>query len=374
MALLEGLDERGGGGRAADEDRAQGAGVVAARVRVELGQHGRPEGRHAAGDGHAFGVGVLEKGWGVEPRGGEHCLAPSSVAVYGRPHAMAWNMGTTGITTSASRKPSAPPSAEHSARGTIARCGRGRLSGARSCRSCSPGTRPRAPRCRGRASSRRRRRAVPRRRSCCPSARPRRSRARRASRRTRSRRPGRPGSTRGPRLPLALFRVGRRDRIAFNRYSRAGASRPLASPRRDRRCASRRAALACPRKSGGGPGAAARAVAGRPVTGHILAIDRSGAAIAKARAATADQIASGRMSVRHVAVEDFVLQADEEPTTSCSPFESGPLTVVTRMPASRLCSASPWRRALTPGCSSTVATRSVSYRSRSPRAGRYRVS
>ena len=64
---------------------------------------------------------------------------------------------------------------------------------------------------------------------------------------------------------------------------------------------------------GCGPGAAARAVAARLVTGHILAIDRSASAIAQARAAAADQIAAGRMSVRHVAIEDFVQQADEEP-------------------------------------------------------------
>jgi hypothetical protein len=45
----------------------------------------------------------------------------------------------------------------------------------------------------------------------------------------------------------------------------------------------------------------------------VLAIDRSAAAIAQARAAAADQIASGRMDVRQVAAEDFALQADEPP-------------------------------------------------------------
>jgi SAM-dependent methyltransferase len=64
---------------------------------------------------------------------------------------------------------------------------------------------------------------------------------------------------------------------------------------------------------GCGPGAAARALAARLVTGHILAIDRSASAIAQARVAAAEQIASGRMSVRCVAIEDFVLEADEEP-------------------------------------------------------------
>jgi cyclopropane fatty-acyl-phospholipid synthase-like methyltransferase len=64
---------------------------------------------------------------------------------------------------------------------------------------------------------------------------------------------------------------------------------------------------------GCGPGAAARAVASRLVTGHILAIDRSATAIVQAEAAAAGEIAAGRMSVRRVAAEDFVLRADEEP-------------------------------------------------------------
>ena len=64
---------------------------------------------------------------------------------------------------------------------------------------------------------------------------------------------------------------------------------------------------------GCGPGAAARAVAARLVTGHILGIDRSGSAIAQAKAAAAHEIAAGRMSVRHVAIEDFELEADEQP-------------------------------------------------------------
>jgi trans-aconitate methyltransferase len=59
---------------------------------------------------------------------------------------------------------------------------------------------------------------------------------------------------------------------------------------------------------GCGPGAAARAVAARLTTGHILAIDRSAAAVRQAAAA-----ADGRMSVRQVAVEDFVLEPGDEP-------------------------------------------------------------
>lgn len=64
---------------------------------------------------------------------------------------------------------------------------------------------------------------------------------------------------------------------------------------------------------GCGPGAAARAVAARLTTGHILAIDRSATAIAQAEAAAAAEIAAGRLSVRQSAAEDFVLAPDEEP-------------------------------------------------------------
>jgi trans-aconitate methyltransferase len=64
---------------------------------------------------------------------------------------------------------------------------------------------------------------------------------------------------------------------------------------------------------GCGPGAAARTVATRLTTGHILAIDRSAAAIAQASAIAAEAIESGRMSVRQVAAEDFVLADGEDP-------------------------------------------------------------
>jgi 2-polyprenyl-3-methyl-5-hydroxy-6-metoxy-1,4-benzoquinol methylase len=64
---------------------------------------------------------------------------------------------------------------------------------------------------------------------------------------------------------------------------------------------------------GCGPGAAARAVAARLGTGHILAIDRSASAITQARRTAKEEIAAGRMSVRNVAIEDFVLRAGEEP-------------------------------------------------------------
>jgi len=64
---------------------------------------------------------------------------------------------------------------------------------------------------------------------------------------------------------------------------------------------------------GCGTGAAARAVARKLDSGHILAIDRSARAVAQARAGSAEEIASGRMSVRHVAAESFVLEAHDLP-------------------------------------------------------------
>ncbi len=64
---------------------------------------------------------------------------------------------------------------------------------------------------------------------------------------------------------------------------------------------------------GCGPGAAARAIAGRLDTGHILAIDRSAKAVAQARTGSIDEIVSGRMSVRHVAAESFVLEPGDLP-------------------------------------------------------------
>jgi SAM-dependent methyltransferase len=64
---------------------------------------------------------------------------------------------------------------------------------------------------------------------------------------------------------------------------------------------------------GCGPGAAARAVADRLVTGSVLAVDRSAAAIARATAASARQLATGRLRLRCVAAEDLVLEPGEEP-------------------------------------------------------------
>ncbi|WCN04162.1 SAM-dependent methyltransferase [Streptomyces sp. M92] len=62
---------------------------------------------------------------------------------------------------------------------------------------------------------------------------------------------------------------------------------------------------------GCGPGAAARAVAARLVSGHVLAVDRSARAVAQAVAGSAREIASGRTSVRCVVAEDFVREPGE---------------------------------------------------------------
>ena len=64
---------------------------------------------------------------------------------------------------------------------------------------------------------------------------------------------------------------------------------------------------------GCGPGAAAREIAGRVGDGHVLAIDRSKAAIDQARSASRTEMAAGTLSLRHIAVEDFELQPGEAP-------------------------------------------------------------
>lgn len=64
---------------------------------------------------------------------------------------------------------------------------------------------------------------------------------------------------------------------------------------------------------GCGPGAAARAVAARLGTGHVLAVDRSATAVAQVLAGSPDEIASGRLRVRRATAEDFVLEPGEEP-------------------------------------------------------------
>lgn len=65
---------------------------------------------------------------------------------------------------------------------------------------------------------------------------------------------------------------------------------------------------------GGAPGAAAREVARRVgPRGHVLVIDRSAKGIALTTQNAGPEISSGRLSVRCVAAEDFVLLPDEHP-------------------------------------------------------------
>jgi SAM-dependent methyltransferase len=64
---------------------------------------------------------------------------------------------------------------------------------------------------------------------------------------------------------------------------------------------------------GCGPGVAAREVARRLGDGHVLGIDRSKKAIALARAGSKAELASGQLSFRCVAVEDFELSSDDAP-------------------------------------------------------------
>lgn len=62
---------------------------------------------------------------------------------------------------------------------------------------------------------------------------------------------------------------------------------------------------------GCGPGVAARAISAKLSTGRIVALDRSVKAIARARAGSADEIASGRLEFRQVAIEDFERETGE---------------------------------------------------------------
>lgn len=62
---------------------------------------------------------------------------------------------------------------------------------------------------------------------------------------------------------------------------------------------------------GCGPGVAARLVSQKLKTGMILAIDRSEKTIAAAIAGSEEEIATGRLAFRCVAIEDFVLERGE---------------------------------------------------------------
>lgn len=64
---------------------------------------------------------------------------------------------------------------------------------------------------------------------------------------------------------------------------------------------------------GCGPGAMAREIVRRVGDGHVLAIDRSATAIRLATDGCRAELAAGRLSLRQVAVEDFVLEPGERP-------------------------------------------------------------
>jgi len=64
---------------------------------------------------------------------------------------------------------------------------------------------------------------------------------------------------------------------------------------------------------GCGPGALARELSRRMKNGYILAIDRSAKAIQQAVAGSTNEMETGNLSFRQVAVEKFELEADELP-------------------------------------------------------------
>lgn len=64
---------------------------------------------------------------------------------------------------------------------------------------------------------------------------------------------------------------------------------------------------------GCGTGAAARELSKRVGGGRVLGIDRSQKAIAIATRGSGQEIAGGSLEYRRVAIEDFVLDKDEEP-------------------------------------------------------------
>ncbi|NYJ01676.1 SAM-dependent methyltransferase [Nocardioides thalensis] len=64
---------------------------------------------------------------------------------------------------------------------------------------------------------------------------------------------------------------------------------------------------------GGAPGAAARALVRRVEGIHVLLIDRSARGIALTQRKLASEIEAGMVRLRHVAAEDFVLDANEQP-------------------------------------------------------------
>jgi cyclopropane fatty-acyl-phospholipid synthase-like methyltransferase len=63
---------------------------------------------------------------------------------------------------------------------------------------------------------------------------------------------------------------------------------------------------------GCGSGAAARAVAQKIGNGHVLAIDRSEKSVNQAKILCREEIKSGRMTIKKVAIENFTLEKGEK--------------------------------------------------------------
>lgn len=98
---------------------------------------------------------------------------------------------------------------------------------------------------------------------------------------------------------------------------------------------------------GCGPGAAAREVLSRIGDGSVLAIDRSATAIAQAMAASARELAAGRLEFRHIAVEQFTLGAGERPYDLAFAIRVGALDG--RHPEQGRAALAQIRKALVPG-------------------------
>lgn len=98
---------------------------------------------------------------------------------------------------------------------------------------------------------------------------------------------------------------------------------------------------------GCGPGAAAREVARRIGTGFVLAIDRSAKAIAQAAAAAAQEVATGRLEFRQVAIEEFERRPGEAPFDLAFAVRVGALDG--RHPELQTCALSRIAAALRPG-------------------------
>lgn len=112
---------------------------------------------------------------------------------------------------------------------------------------------------------------------------------------------------------------------------------------------------------GCGPGAAARTVAAHLTTGHILAIDRSATAINQLRARSTEEIASGRLSARQAAIEEFTLLRGEEPFDLVFAIRIGALDGRHPKPNRRLSNASQQQLTETLDSSSTADNHSASY-------------